>query len=379
MSTQIVTARNLFTALEGELNQEHIERRPVIRSLLVGLVSRQHVVLLGPPGTGKSRLVRDICSRINGTYFEWLLTRMSTPEELFGPISLKALEQDSYRRVTTGKLPEAEIAYLDETFKGSSAILNTLLGALNERVFHNDGQPAAIPLQMAVGASNELPEDREELGALWDRFLLRHVVDYIKDQAGFTRMLTLASKPQAQTQITPMDLAQAQQEAEQVDVSAILPTVVALRSEVQKIGVMVSDRRWHDAMSVVKANAWLNGNAVADENDLDVLQHVLWSEPEQRATVAKTVLMMVSPFDQEAQDILDDAVELYHNAINAPEENQSQAGLEANKGLKQAAKKLDAIREKAEETGKPCRRAEQGLQEVAAWGEEVLKKCLKVG
>ena len=376
--TQTTVTLDLFKVLEGELNAEHIERRPVIRSLLAALIARQHIILLGPPGTGKSRLVRDLCSRVSGNYFEWLLTRMSTPEELFGPVSLMALQQDSYRRVTTGKLPEADIAYLDETLKGSSAILNTLLSALNERIFHNDGQPMQLPLQMVVGASNEMPEDREELGALWDRFLLRHVVDYIKDPTGFTKMLMLA-KPSAQTTITMMDVAQAQHEAEQVDVSTILPTVVALRSEIAKIGVMVSDRRWHDAMSVVKANAWLNGNTVADENDLDILQHVLWSEPEQRATVAKTVLMMVSPFDQEAQDILDDAVELYHTAINAPEDQQTQAGLEANKALKAAAKRLDAIREKAEEAGKPCRRAEQGLQEVAAWGEEVLKKCLKVG
>ena len=369
---------DLFRQIESELNAEHIERRPVIRSLLVGLVSRQHSVLLGPPGTGKSRLVRDVTSRVSGSYFEWLLTRMSTPEELFGPVSLMALQQDSYRRVTTGKLPEANIVYLDETFKGSSAILNTLLSALNERIFHNDGQPMHLPLQMVVGASNELPEDREELGALWDRFLLRHVVDYIKDQAGFTKMLGM-SAPTAQTTITLAEVTQAQQEVAQVDISAILPTVVALRSEVAKIGVMVSDRRWHDAMAVVKANAWLNGNTVADENDLDILQHVLWQEPEQRATVAKTVLMMVSPFDQEAQDILDDAVEFYHAAINAPEDQQTQAGLEANKALKAAAKKLDAIREKAEDAGKPCRRAEQGLKDVAAWGEEVLKKCLKVG
>jgi len=378
MATMTSVVLDLFRRIESELNADHVERRPMIRGLLVGLISRQHSALLGPPGTGKSRLVRDVTSRVTGRYFEWLLTRMSTPEEIFGPVSLMALQQDSYRRVTTGKLPEADIVYLDETFKGSSAILNTLLSALNERIFHNDGQPMQLPLQMVVGASNELPEDREELGALWDRFMLRYVVDYIKDPAGFSKMLSL-SKPVGQTTITLAEVAQAQAEADQVDISGILPTVVALRSEIAKIGVMVSDRRWHDAMAVVKANAWLNGNTVASENDLDILQHVLWSEPEQRATAAKTVLMMVSPFDQEAQDILDDAVELYHVAINAPEDQQTQAGLEANKALKAAAKRLDTIRQKAEDAGKPCRRAEQGLQEIGAWGDEVLKKCLKVG
>ena len=94
-----------FQALERDLNAQHLERGPVIRGLLCGLLARQHVIILGPPGTGKSRLVRDLTARIGGRYFEWLLTRMSTPEELFGPISLAALEQDHYRRVTTDKLP----------------------------------------------------------------------------------------------------------------------------------------------------------------------------------------------------------------------------------------------------------------------------------
>lgn len=118
---------------------------------------------------------------------------------------------------------------------------------------------------------------------------------------------------------------------------------------------------------------------IGAEDDLDILQHVLWQEPEQRAMVAKTVLMMGSPFDQEAQDILDDAMESYHEAINAPEDQQTQAGLEANKALKAAAKRLEGIRQKAEESGKPCRRAEQGLSQIASLGEEVLKKCFKVG
>ena len=157
MATMTSVTLDLFRQIESELNADHVERRPMIRGLLVGLISRQHSALLGPPGTGKSRLVRDVTSRVTGRYFEWLLTRMSTPEEIFGPVSLMALQQDSYRRVTTGKLPEADIVYLDETFKGSSAILNTLLSALNERIFHNDGQPMQLPLQMVVGASNELP------------------------------------------------------------------------------------------------------------------------------------------------------------------------------------------------------------------------------
>jgi len=212
-----------FLDLERELNTAHFERTEVIRSLLVSLLARAHVVLLGPPGTGKSRLVRDVCQRIVGIFFEWQLTRMSTPEELFGPISLQGLQQDRYRRIPTGKLPEAEIVYLDETFKASSAILNTLLAAMNERVFYNDGQAIPMPLQMLVGASNELPEDREELGALWDRFLIRHVVDYVKDPASFTRLLSSATNPAATTTLSLSELAAAQAEVAQVDVAPVLP------------------------------------------------------------------------------------------------------------------------------------------------------------
>ena len=235
--------RDSVLAIERELGARHLERREVIRGMLLGLLTRMHVVLLGPPGADKSGLSRDLTSRIGGVYFEWLLTRMSTLEELFGPISLKALEQDSYRRITANKLPEAQIAFLDEVFKGSSAILNSLLAILNERVFHNDGNPMPVPLEMVVGASNELPEDREELGALWDRFMVRFIVDYIRDAQNFSKLLTGVAQA-APTTITLADLHTAQVEVGQVDIDPVIPQVLDLRAKTREMGVMVSDRRW---------------------------------------------------------------------------------------------------------------------------------------
>lgn len=368
-----------FLAMEQELNQAHLERPDVIRSLLVALLARQHVVLLGPPGTGKSRLVRDVCERIVGHFFEWQLTRMSTPEELFGPISLQGLQQDHYRRIATGKLPDADIAYLDEIFKASSAILNTLLAAMNERIFYNDGQAVPMPLSMLVGASNELPEDREELGALWDRFLIRHVVDYVKDPASFAALLQLSAHPAPGTTITVAELQAAQQAVETVDVSPVLPLFSHLRAELAKHGVIASDRRWRLSVSVVQAQAWLNGHTVADANDLTILQHVLWEEPDQRLAIAKAVLTLISPFDQEAQDILDDAKDAYLKALATPEdEDRNMAGLAANKSLQAAAKLLSVVVKKAQDAGRPSQRAQEGLTQLQAWGDEILKQCLKI-
>src|SRR5512138_733909 len=175
--------------LRADLHGRFPERREVIDGALAAVLAGEHVLLLGPPGTAKSALVRAIAQAFGGHYFERLLTKFSTPEELFGPISLKALEQDRYARVVTDKLPEAQFAFVDEVFKANSSILNSLLAAMNERVFHNDGAPLAMPLVSLFGASNELP-DGKELEALFDRFLLRFDVQYLRRPASFRAVVT---------------------------------------------------------------------------------------------------------------------------------------------------------------------------------------------
>jgi hypothetical protein len=151
-------------ALERELAASLIERDEVIRASLVALLARQHLVVLGPPGTAKSALVTELARRIspqNGAglrSFAYLMTRFTTPEELFGPVSVSGLKRDEYRRITAGKLVEAELVFLDEIFKASSAILNALLKIANERVFHNGGQEMQVPLISLFGASNETPQ-----------------------------------------------------------------------------------------------------------------------------------------------------------------------------------------------------------------------------
>src|SRR5690349_21877038 len=190
-NTTTVAANPLSTIQQfrQELNARFPERRDVIDGALCAVLAGEHVLLLGPPGTAKSALVRALAQAFGGRYFERLLTKFSTPEELFGPISLKALEQDRYARVVSDKLPEAHFAFVDEVFKANSAILNSLLTAMNERLFHNDGAPLAMPLVSLFGASNELP-DGKELEALFDRFLLRFDVQYLRRAACFRSVVT---------------------------------------------------------------------------------------------------------------------------------------------------------------------------------------------
>lgn len=369
-----------FLTIEKELAGEFFERRDVIRGLVVAMVAQQHVLLLGPPGTGKSALAENLCQRVQGgKYFNWLLSRTSTPEELFGPISLKALENDSYKRITTNKLPEATIAFIDEIWKCNSAVLNTLLPVLNEGKFFNDGAAIKVPLQMAVGASNELPEDREELGALWDRFLLRYVVGYVKDPRSFEKLLQLDNKKPAQrTTITAEEMAGAQAGAEKVTCARIISHLTQLRQAVGGMNIPVSDRRWRWCLGLIKAHAWLEGRSTATEQDLEVLAHSLWVEPEQAAQVRQLIMQLANPLDNEALDLQDQALEIYNDAMQAEDDRATAAGAEANAKLKGMAKKLAALQKQAQEKGKPTGRIDEAFTQVVGWNREVISKCLGI-
>src|SRR3954468_4161555 len=177
-----------FDAIRRELEQKFLAKEEIIRLMLVAAVAGEHMVLIGPPGTAKSALIRGFSRLIDARYFEYLLTRFSEPNELFGPVDIQAFRTGSYRRVVTGMLPEAEIVFLDEAFKANSAILNSLLTLLNERRFNNGSTVVKVPLVSLFAASNEVPSS-DNLDAIFDRFLLRVHSDNL-DSYHFHELMT---------------------------------------------------------------------------------------------------------------------------------------------------------------------------------------------
>src|SRR5262245_16601751 len=207
-----------FAATRRELSEALIEREGEVDLILSALISQEHALLVGPPGTGKSLLLDSLMSWMAGRRFSALLTKFSCPEELFGAVSVRGLKEDRFTRVTAGKLPEAHLAFLDELFKASSAILNTLLRILNERAFdHGDGSLRQVPLLLCLAASNEWPAPEDggrELAAVFDRFVFRRAVRPVLTQAGRRRLLWERDHtPKLSTTITPEEVLQARSDA----------------------------------------------------------------------------------------------------------------------------------------------------------------------
>lgn len=276
-------------ALRDGLLTGLVERDVPVRLALLAALAGEHLLLIGPPGTAKSLVARRLHQAFHpATYFERLLTRFSVPEELFGPLSIKGLEEDRYERLTEAYLPRASIAFLDEIFKANSAILNALLTLLNEREFDNGARRERTPLVCAVGASNELPE-KEELDALFDRFLLRCHVGPVS-KTGFPALLGLRGDAGAELphhlRLSDEDLAEVRQLAALVDVpEAVVALLADLRDWCTAEGIQVSDRRWRKVVKLLQTAALTNGRDRVSIWDCWLLQHCLWNEPEQRAKV----------------------------------------------------------------------------------------------
>lgn len=277
--------------IKNALNAKFYEREKEVEALLIALLARQHLLLIGPAGTAKSALSAELAKIVHGTnHFQWLLTRFSTPEELFGPLSLKELEQGVYKRNTTGKMPEAHLIFLDEIFKSNSAILNSLLTLINERLFYNNGSPVQTPVMTIVGSSNEYPEEGEGLEALFDRFLLRFEVDYIADDQNFMAMLKGAGQGQSMPSISLDELRQFQFFADMVDIPEdVYQTLATIRRELRDEGIRPSDRRFRQSLGLLQAKALIEQRQTVEVKDILILANALWENVEQKEMVLQIV------------------------------------------------------------------------------------------
>jgi MoxR-like ATPase len=279
--------------LARELEGRFLGKSEVIRLLLVAVIAGEHAVLIGPPGTAKSALIRTFARLLQARYFEYLLTRFTEPNEIFGPVDIGAFREGRYERRTEGMLPDAEVVFLDEVFKSNSAILNSLLTLLNERRYTSGSHVMKCPLLSVFGASNEVPGD-ETLTAIYDRFILRirndnldayHFQDLL--QKGLDLELFFAADAHAPGfSLRPLATAHELAELQRVLLrkttfsEEFFSLYKGLVFQIRAEGVSLSDRRVVKLLKLFSASAYLDGRTQPDASDLFVLKHV-WNTEDQ--------------------------------------------------------------------------------------------------
>lgn len=285
-----------------DLKQLFSRRDTAIDLMKLALVCHEHILLLGPPGSGKSELVARFAAGIKAQSFQYLLTRFTEPTELFGPIDLTSFQRGKYEVRTEGMLPAAQIAFLDEVFQASSAILNTLLSLVHERIFYNGAQLQTVPLISLFGASNLLPDD-PTLRAFSDRFALRLEVEPVADESlgelldkgwllELERFQRTSSHGEAATLLNPEQINLLYQELPRIKIDAVYPLYQDVLRRLRAEGVELSERRMVKGLKLIRGAALLDGREEAENQDLWPLNHV-WSSLDDRRVLRDIVQPLV--------------------------------------------------------------------------------------
>ena len=348
-----------FKQLLGEMNRGIYEKETEISLSLLAALAGESIILLGPPGVAKSMVARQLKTAFREAQsFEYLMSRFSTPDEIFGPVSIQKLKtSDTYERAVEGYLPTADVVFLDEIWKAGPAIQNTLLTVINEKIFRNGNREMHLPLKLLVAASNELPAKGEGLEALWDRFVIRLESRPIKLEKNFRAMLLEShadfsgstgvlghadfadNADFSDLKITAEEYAEWAEKICKVGVKEeVLDAISAIRKSLRAVNVdeaaerrniYVSDRRWKNIVRLFRTSAFMQDREEVDICDLLPIYHCLWQEPEERDAIRSIVIRaLFSPFAEKLVEMKNALAEdiKYHRVRRNPEDGRDYEG-----------------------------------------------------
>ena len=345
-----------FQRLLRDMNRGIYEKETEISLSLLAALAGESVILLGPPGVAKSMVARQLKTAFrDARSFEYLMSRFSTPDEIFGPVSIQKLKSsDTYERAVEGYLPTADVVFLDEIWKAGPAIQNTLLTVINEKIFRNGNREMRLPLKLLVAASNELPAKGEGLEALWDRFVIRIESRPIRQEKNFRSMLlevenlsevkseeqSSAAEGEANSNvITAEEYAEWSENINKIGVKEnVLDVISVVRKSLRTVNVdeaaerrniYVSDRRWKNVMRLLRTSAFMQDRAEVAVCDLLPIYHCLWQEPEEREAIRTLVIraLFASHADKlvEMKNALAEDIK-YHRIRRSPDEGRDYEG-----------------------------------------------------
>jgi len=370
----------------AEMKSALLEREDHVDTFTCALLSGENVFFIGKPGTAKSMMCREYFGRIKGaSYFEWLMSKTTVPEELFGPVDLdKYMNEQNFSRNTEDKLPEATFAFLDEPGKASSSILNTLLTLINEKKFHNGRTPQDVPLRSLVSASNEFFEG-EEMEALFDRYVVKLEVVSINERVNRIELLSGNTASTRKASITLKELDTLVASCKEVEVpDDIIKTILKIQDKLREEGIWLSDRVLYRTCAnrdrngdmrpnILKAHALLNGRTEVNEDDLMVLEHCFWHTIEERDKISVIIKKMSNPDAMKVDTIIENSKSLHHDAMASS--SSMETVFQAVEKLKQGEQELEDIIDHPRKK-RIHGRAKKALKVVQGYREEIVREKL---